>query len=297
MDYNLIGTVEVTEGLKPDGSALINAQKEIINLDEINASKIGCVDAAEIAIKHRLGSATSPIINTAIIGAFAGLTGLLKIESISESNIPKLKLNEGKIGLRTTNLNFAYDSIEIFSNLNLLIKKFRCLGIVGENGCGKSTLASLLLNVEKPNSGSIELISVNNNQNNIGFLDQFPERLIGINTIDEFVAKLIANNILNESQISIVVQDLEKLNIEWEKIYSIPGNRLSWTELRVALICILANCNYDALILDEPTFGMGQNQTNNLRSYLIRYLEKKHLILISHDNLFLESMCDATVEL
>lgn len=220
-----------------------------------------------------------------------------KIQKIPGSNIQKAKLIDGEIGLQASYLNFAYNSNEVFSDLNISMEQFRCLGFVGENGCGKSTLASLLLDVEKPRIGSIDLIGNNNKLINIGFLDQFPERLIGINTIDEFVAKLRVNNILNELQIPVIIQDLEKLNIGWENINSIPGNRLSWTELRIALIGILANCNYDVLILDEPTFGMGQNQKNKIRSYLIRYLEKKHLILISHDKFFLESMCDEIVEL
>lgn len=113
LDYNLIDTVDVTEGLNPQGSALINAPREDIDTNKINANRIGCVDAAEIAIKHRLGSATSPIINTAIIGAFAGLTGLLKIESISEAILQETPI---KKEANVEAAKEAFKRIEIIKN-------------------------------------------------------------------------------------------------------------------------------------------------------------------------------------
>jgi len=222
---------------------------------------------------------------------------ICQLESFTKSVMNEISLKRGEISLNTNKLHFAYDANSIFTNLNISINNFRCLGIVGENGCGKSTLALLLLNIEKPSSGKINLTYGRDEQINIGFLDQFPERLIGINTIEEFMTKLISNNILEESKILAIIKDLTELKIDWESIRSVSGNHLSWTLLRIVLICILANCNYDILILDEPTFGMGLKQKNKLRSYLIRYLDKKHLILISHDKLFVESICDEIVEL
>ena len=47
--------------------------------------KIATVDATAIAVKHGLGSREAPIVNTAILGAFAKTTGIVKIESLVES--------------------------------------------------------------------------------------------------------------------------------------------------------------------------------------------------------------------
>jgi 2-oxoacid:acceptor oxidoreductase gamma subunit (pyruvate/2-ketoisovalerate family) len=82
LDINLIDTIAVTEGLKKNGSILINASIEALKAKNIKANKIGCIDASSIAVNHHLGSPTAPIINTAIIGAFAGFTGLLNMESV-----------------------------------------------------------------------------------------------------------------------------------------------------------------------------------------------------------------------
>ena len=85
LDINLIDNVSVTEGLKKDGSILINSSLEMVKSKEILANRIGCVDASAIAINHKLGSPTSPIVNTSIVGAFARFTELLTIESIAKA--------------------------------------------------------------------------------------------------------------------------------------------------------------------------------------------------------------------
>ncbi len=82
---NLIDTVAVTEGLKKNGSILINAPADAVKSKNLKAAKIGCIDASSIAVRHRLGSPTSPIINTAIVGAFAAFTGLLNMKAVSKS--------------------------------------------------------------------------------------------------------------------------------------------------------------------------------------------------------------------
>jgi len=60
----------------------------------------------------------------------------------------------------------------------------------------------------------------------------------------------------------------------------------------MAIIIILSYCNYDVLILDEPTFGMGIKQKVLLSKFLKEVISNKYLILISHDVYFIESHCD-----
>jgi energy-coupling factor transport system ATP-binding protein len=60
----------------------------------------------------------------------------------------------------------------------------------------------------------------------------------------------------------------------------------------MALIIILAHCDYDVLILDEPTFGLGWNQKLILSQFFKEMLTQKHLILISHDKQFVSAHCD-----
>jgi ATPase subunit of ABC transporter with duplicated ATPase domains len=65
----------------------------------------------------------------------------------------------------------------------------------------------------------------------------------------------------------------------------------------MVLVIWLLNCEYDLVILDEPTFGLGRKQVINLARYLELYLKTKHLIIISHDIEFIQSFCDQTLDL
>jgi 2-oxoisovalerate ferredoxin oxidoreductase gamma subunit len=74
---------EIIAGLKPEGLILINTRHKDVKFEGHN--KIAIVNATESALKNSLGSKTSPIVNTAILGAFSKATGIVKLGSILES--------------------------------------------------------------------------------------------------------------------------------------------------------------------------------------------------------------------
>jgi 2-oxoacid:acceptor oxidoreductase gamma subunit (pyruvate/2-ketoisovalerate family) len=80
LDPTLIDAVDITSGMKPGGTILINSKK----------------DASAIAIRHGLGSPTQPIVNTALMGAFAAEFGMVTLDSVCgaiEDAVP-LKIEE-----------------------------------------------------------------------------------------------------------------------------------------------------------------------------------------------------------
>lgn len=87
LDASMLETVNVIDGLKKGGSILINSPKEPEAYRERFGDdyKVHVVDAAAIAAAHRLGSASNPIVNTAILGAFARATGLVGIEAVEKA--------------------------------------------------------------------------------------------------------------------------------------------------------------------------------------------------------------------
>lgn len=86
LDPTLIGAIDVTSGLRPGGSILINSDRPASGYPELTARfKVATVDASAIARHHRLGSKVQPIVNTAILGAFAEFTGLVGLESVCEA--------------------------------------------------------------------------------------------------------------------------------------------------------------------------------------------------------------------
>ena len=84
-DVKLLESVPVTGGLGAGGWILVNAPAQPATRDVFSGFRLACVDATAIAIRHRLGTRTHPIINTAIIGAFARLLEMPPLEMIAEA--------------------------------------------------------------------------------------------------------------------------------------------------------------------------------------------------------------------
>lgn len=93
LDPTLIGAVDVTAGLKPGGSILINSERPPSGYPDLAARfRVATVDAGVIAGKHRLGSKAQPLVNTAILGAFAEFSRLVSLESVCkaiEEDVPQ----------------------------------------------------------------------------------------------------------------------------------------------------------------------------------------------------------------
>jgi 2-oxoacid:acceptor oxidoreductase gamma subunit (pyruvate/2-ketoisovalerate family) len=85
LDRVLLGTVNVTDGLKSGGWIIINTNSVIDDEGLLSSFRVATVDAATIALRHRLGSRAAPIVNTAIIGAFAGATKLVSLDAVAKA--------------------------------------------------------------------------------------------------------------------------------------------------------------------------------------------------------------------
>ncbi len=98
LDPTLIKAIDVTQGLEPGGTILINSDRGPEAYAALARQfRVSLVDASAVARKYGLGSRTQPIVNTAILGAFAvdsGLVGLGAIcEAIAEAIPGKADLN------------------------------------------------------------------------------------------------------------------------------------------------------------------------------------------------------------
>jgi len=82
LDPTLIHSVDVTTGLKRDGWVLINSDRAPEEFDLPEGFRVATVDANHIAVKHHLGSPTNPIVNTAILGAFARISEMVSLETL-----------------------------------------------------------------------------------------------------------------------------------------------------------------------------------------------------------------------
>jgi len=85
LDPTLLPVINVSSGLIPGGWILINSEHEPESMTQLleQGYRVATVDASGIAIAQRLGTRTNPIVNTAVLGAFSTVTGLVSIESVT----------------------------------------------------------------------------------------------------------------------------------------------------------------------------------------------------------------------
>jgi 2-oxoacid:acceptor oxidoreductase gamma subunit (pyruvate/2-ketoisovalerate family) len=110
MDQSLLKAVDVLAGLKQGGIVLVNAHVKAAALDVKGQYKVAALDATNIAIKHKLGSKAAPIVNSAILGGFAKVSGIVKLDTLVKSiknNAPS-KLEENAAAATD-----AYDAVEV----------------------------------------------------------------------------------------------------------------------------------------------------------------------------------------
>ncbi len=84
LDPSLVRAVDVSSGIRSDGLLLTNGPPEM-HLNASSRFKTLVFDATSVSLEHGLGSRTAPIVNTAMLGAFAAATDLIRIESLEES--------------------------------------------------------------------------------------------------------------------------------------------------------------------------------------------------------------------
>ncbi|OQX85037.1 MAG: pyruvate ferredoxin oxidoreductase [Candidatus Latescibacteria bacterium 4484_7] len=112
LDPILIETVNITSGLKDGGWIIINTNRDMSDSPLLDRYRIATVDANRIAVKHGLGSRATPIVNTAILGAFSSATGLVGLDAVLgavEGFVP-LKKEENALATRE-----AYESVSTLS--------------------------------------------------------------------------------------------------------------------------------------------------------------------------------------
>ncbi len=97
LDPTLMKAIDVTQGLKPGGSILINTDRPPEAYADLTGRfRVALVDASAIARACGLGSKTQPIVNTAILGAFATDSGSVKLESVCESIAEAVRIKTDK---------------------------------------------------------------------------------------------------------------------------------------------------------------------------------------------------------
>ena len=185
--------------------------------------------------------------------------------------------------LDVQNLTKSFGAQVLFKDISFSIAEGQHIGLVAQNGTGKSTLLSILTDKESYDNGTI----IYRNDLRVGLLEQSPDF-----APEESVLDACFNHEGNSERILRAKQILTML-----KLYDLeqPMGQLSGgQQKRVALANVLI-LEPDFLILDEPTNHLDLEMIEWLEGYLSR--GNKTIFMVTHDRYFLDNVCNTILEL
>ena len=201
-------------------------------------------------------------------------------------------LNVTKGEIKFSNISFAYnDKKAIIENFNLDIQPGEKVAIVGESGCGKTTLSYMLLGFYEPKAGKIEIdgkdiseCTLESIRNHIGVVQQ--DILIFDGTIRENI--MLANKNATEEELIRVckaagvydfVMEMEE---QFETVLGRNGRQLSGGQKQRITIARVYLKNPPIIIFDEATASLDNETENQIHEAWKKMLEGRTAIVIAH---------------
>ncbi|GAA0783172.1 peptidase domain-containing ABC transporter [Hathewaya limosa] len=220
-------------------------------------------------------------------------------DNVSNTN-PKLNTNyvsyydyhkENKdILLKLDKVSFKYEELQILKNIDLTIKKGCTYAVVGENGCGKSTLINIITGLLVPSSGNIFINGMNIHEDLCKFRAQ-----IGYVPQDTFLLNdSIINNITfgrkNHSKYSIeellnictINNIMGKDSFDLNTTIGEKGNKLSGGQKQKVALCRALYTNPKLLIIDEGTCNTDSDSENRIIENIKKAFPEISILLVSH---------------
>lgn len=191
----------------------------------------------------------------------------------------------GKKIFEAKHVTKSYGNVRITDDFNYIFSRYEKMGIVGNNGTGKSTFVKMLLGEVAPDSGGFDI----GETVNFGYYSQeglqFNEQMKVIDVVQN-IAEVIDMGNGNRLTAS---QFLQHFLFPPEKQHNYVY-KLSGGEKRRLYLCTVLIKNPNFLILDEPTNDLDIITLNVLEEYLVGF--KGCLIVISHDRYFMDKVVD-----
>ena len=192
-------------------------------------------------------------------------------------------------------LTKQFKNILAVKNISFKIGKGKIIGLLGPNGCGKSTTIGMMLGLIKPSSGTVTINGQNIEHNRTDLLEkmnfispyvELPKKL----TVEENLK--VYGRLYGVKNLKHIIYDLmEKLNLFDFKSRK-TGELSSGQKKRVSLAKALIN-DPEILFLDEPTASLDPDVGDYIRGFIENYASNKGatILLASHNMSEVERLC------
>ena len=191
----------------------------------------------------------------------------------------------GKDVLQVEGLSKAFEGRQLFSDLEFRVQRGERVALIGENGCGKTTILKLINEVLPPDAGTIRLGA----GVEIAYFDQEQQNLDESKTLFEELSDAYAN--LTETKIrNVLAAFLFQADDAYKRISELSGGERG----RISL-CKLMLSGANFLILDEPTNHLDMESKEILGQALLSYTGT--VLYVSHDRYFINQTAQRILEL
>ena len=199
--------------------------------------------------------------------------------------------------IEVINLSKSYSSKKAVKNINFKIGNNEIIGLLGPNGCGKTTTIAMILGLLKPSLGKVLINGLDINLNRISLLHsmnfispyvELPKKLTVKQNLIVYGKLYTVKNL--KSRIEYLSNELRLENL----LNKVTGELSSGQKNRVSLAKALIN-SPSVLLLDEPTASLDPETGDFVRSFLEKYKKEKKIsvLLASHNMNEVERLCSS----
>jgi len=198
--------------------------------------------------------------------------------------------------IEVINLKKNYDKKVAVNNLNFQIQKGEIIGLLGPNGCGKTTTIAMILGLLKPTSGQVIINGKNIEKERIYLLNQ-------MNFISPYVELPKKLTVKENLEVYARLYGVKKINYKIKTLSDQlrlndflnkkTGELSSGQKNRISLAKALIN-DPEILLLDEPTASLDPETGDYIRSFIENYCSNKKIsiLLASHNMNEVERLCN-----